>query len=501
MNRTWLTRLRRIFAPRSLRFQLLTRSLLIMAVLLLLVGLLQYVVMKDFLYRKQAETMEAQMLSMPKEWFMRSMFDKLPEKPSTRPGGDAFLFIPDSSLAIVDYNGNFSDITGNNGNISPMLTVDEYNEILEKANLHKEVPYKILKDTNGVEQLVVFKALGSPNRSDRIIQMGTKTSHLQDQVMQQLLIFISLSAIALVCGAALYLPILLRTLVPLSNMVKSVEHTDVGNLAERFPVHQGQEEIDRLSVSFNGMLERLEVSFNAEKEAREHMRRFIADASHELRTPLTSIHGFLEVLLRGAADNPQQLKSALNSMHGESQRVNKLVEDLLLLAKMDRSPQLHLIEVNLDKLIRDMKPQLEILAGERNIHLDLTYGIKGTFDSDKVKQVVLNLFQNAVQHTDPRTGEIMISLYTLDNNAELSVRDNGIGIHEEHLTHVFERFYRSDSSRNRKYGGTGLGLSITKSIVEAHGGSIHVHSQQGKGSAFIVEFPITVTRPYQDYDA
>lgn len=501
MIRTWLTRVKRIFAPRSLRFQLLTRSLLIMAVLLLLVGLLQYVVMKDFLYRKQAETMEAQMLSMPKEWFMRTEFDNSRERSSTRPGGDAFLFIPDSSLAIVDYNGNFTDITGNTGNLSPILTVDEYNEILEKSNLHKEVPYKILDDTNGVEQLVVFKALGSPNHSDRIIQMGTKTSHLQDQVMQQLLIFISLSAIALVGGAALYLPILLRTLVPLSNMVKSVEHTDVGNLAERFPVHQGQEEIDRLSVSFNGMLERLEISFNAEKEAREHMRRFIADASHELRTPLTSIHGFLEVLLRGAADNPKQLKSALTSMYGESQRVNKLVEDLLLLAKMDRSPQLHLIEVNLDKLIRDMKPQLEILAGERNIHLDLTYGIKGTFDSDKVKQVVLNLFQNAVQHTDPKTGEITISLYTLANNAELSVRDNGIGIHEDHLTHVFERFYRSDSSRNRKYGGTGLGLSITKSIVEAHGGSIHIQSQQGKGSTFIVEFPITISRPYQDYDS
>lgn len=103
----------------------------------------------------------------------------------------------------------------------------------------------------------------------------------------------------------------------------------------RFPVEQGQLEVDKLSQSFNGMLERLEISFHNEREAKEQMRRFAADASHELRTPLTSIYGFLEVLLRGAADNRDQLYSALNSMHGEAKRINKLVEDLLLLARMD----------------------------------------------------------------------------------------------------------------------------------------------------------------------
>lgn len=494
MMKNWLSRVKRIFAPRSLRFQLLTRSLLIMAVLLLLVGLLQYVFMKDFLYRKQAETMEAQIQSMPRDWFMRSSFDDTRNRSATRPGGDAFLFLPDSSLAWVGPDGTSVDITGSSGNPAPLLSAEEYKQIIEKANLHQEVSYKIVQDSNGIDQLIVFKTLGAPNESDTLLQMGTKTAPLQEQVMQQLLLFISLSAIALVGGAALYLPLLLRTLVPLSNMVKSVEQTDVGNLAERFPVHQGQEEIDRLSVSFNGMLERLEISFEAEKEAREQMRRFIADASHELRTPLTSIHGFLEVLLRGAASNPDQLRSALNSMQGESKRVNKLVEDLLLLAKMDRSPQLQLTEVTLDELIREMRPQLGILAGERSIHLDLTYGIKGTYDPDKMKQVILNLFQNAVQHTDPKDGNITVTLSTIGNRAELAIGDNGVGIDEDHLPHVFERFYRSDSSRARKYGGAGLGLSITQSIVEAHGGRIHIKSQLGKGSTFIVEIPISARR-------
>ncbi|WP_438348028.1 sensor histidine kinase [Paenibacillus sp. FA6] len=498
MIRASVARLKRILAPQSLRFQLLTRSLLIMAILLLLVGLLQFIVMKNFIYRKQAETMEAQMQSMPREFFMQVGSGDLPNRSNPNnarlinpPGGDAFLFMPDISLAWISSAGVYTDVSGSNNNISPILSTEEYESILKVSNPNKDTTYKIVQDKNGIEQLVVFRSMGPPNDSYGILQMGMNTAPLQEQVIHQLLIFISLSAIALVAGAALYLPVLLRTLVPLSNIVKAVELTDVGNLAERFPVHQGQEEVERLSISFNGMLERLEISFEAEKEAREQMRRFIADASHELRTPLTSIHGFLEVLLRGAAANPEQLNGALNSMYGESRRVNKLVEDLLLLAKMDRSPQLQLTVIALDELIREMEPQLEILAGDRSININLTCEVQGIYDPDKIKQVILNLFQNAVQHTDSQTGNIMITLVTVGNKAQLAIKDNGPGIHEDHLTHLFERFYRSDSSRTRKYGGAGLGLSITKSIVEAHGGIIRVDSKPGYGATFIVELPIT----------
>jgi two-component system OmpR family sensor kinase len=500
MIRVWIARSKRILAPRSLRFQLLTRSLLIMAVLLLLVGLLQFIVMKTFIYRKQAETMEAQMQSMPRNLFMEAGSGDRPARGSinntplfNRPGGESIFFMPDISLAWISYDGEYTDVSGSTNNISPVLSTEEYQSILEKSSHDQLVSYRIVQDLNGIEQLVVFRPLGPPNDPDGILQMGIETEPLQDQVIHQLLIFISLSAIALVAGAALYLPILLRTLVPLSNIVKAVEQTDVGNLSQRFPVHQGQEEVERLSLSFNGMLERLEISFEAEKEAREQMRRFIADASHELRTPLTSIHGFLEVLLRGAAANPEQLNSALNSMHGESRRVNKLVEDLLLLAKMDRSPQLQLTEVALDELLHEMIPQLEILAGSRTIVVDLAYGVEGVYDPDKIKQVILNLFQNAVQQTDHETGTISLTLVTEGNKAKLEIKDNGPGIHEDHIIHLFERFYRSDSSRTRKYGGAGLGLSITKSIIEAHGGTIHVESKLGQGALFVVEVPISTT--------
>ncbi|MNE47073.1 Sensor protein SrrB [compost metagenome] len=220
------------------------------------------------------------------------------------------------------------------------------------------------------------------------------------------------------------------------------------------------------------------------------MRRFIADASHELRTPLTSIHGFLEVLLRGAANNPDQLKNALNSMLGESTRMKKLVEDLLTLAKLDRAPVVSRTETRLDTLIMEMEPHLRILAGDRTVQFSIKSNVRGMYDCDKIKQVILNLFHNAVQHTDPQKGKIVVALSLHDKNHSLiSVKDNGPGIPTEHVSHVFERFYRSDASRTRKHGGAGLGLSISQSIVEVHGGEISVHSELGKGSTFEVILP------------
>ena len=308
-------------------------------------------------------------------------------------------------------------------------------------------------------------------------------------MIRQMLTFFVLALIAMLVGLFCFLPTLKKTLVPLFNMVDTAEQIDAGNLARRFPTQQGQTEIDRLAESFNGMLERLEASFKAERETKEQMRRFIADASHELRTPLTSIHGFLEVLLRGAVNQPDQLNKALKSMHSESERLNKLVRDLLFQAKLDRTPYIHLIEGLLDTVIREMEPQLRILAGNRKLDLQIEPNMKCKYDTDKMKQVILNLFHNAVQYTDPETGCIVISLLPKNNGVQLSIQDNGPGISKNHLSRIFDRFYRIDSSRARKYGGAGLGLSITKSIVDAHGGTIGVESREGEGSSFHIWLP------------
>ncbi|WP_054958637.1 HAMP domain-containing sensor histidine kinase [Paenibacillus dakarensis] len=489
--------------PGSLRVQLLSRSLLVLAILLVLIGLLQYVWMKNVMYRSQADAMITELRSVPRELWDDS--GKLPDQ--NRPGhinsgkqenaGQTgrrpVFFMPDTSLAFIEADGSFNDLQMNGGYSSPQLSADQYQSILKSMKERRPPEYQVVKGQEGSKQLLVFLPAGSPNHSSGLLQMGKNIQPLQHVITGQLVTFTILALLAMAGGLLLYLPILRRTLQPLNQMVEAVKRTDAGNLTCHFPVNQGQQEIDRLAESFNGMLERLDHSFQAERESKEQMRRFIADASHELRTPLTSIHGFLEVLLRGAANQPEQLEAALRSMHGESNRMKKLIEDLLLLAKLDRAPELQLQDTQMELLIKEMQPHLEMMAGERQVSFHLEKGIHCVCDPDKFKQVVLNLFHNAVQHTDARKGniEISLSLSTSSQHVVLTVSDNGSGIPEEHLPHLFERFYRSDTSRSRKYGGSGLGLAITQSIVAAHGGTIEVESKPGEGSAFRVLIPFT----------
>lgn len=491
--------IRRLFQkPSSLQIQLLSRSLLVLAILLILIGFLQYVLMQNVMYRSQADAMITQLRSVPRDVWNNSRNilekhhtsqisneDRAPED-KERP----LFFLPDTSLAFVGSDGHVNDLQITSGRSAPQLDSATYNSIMDEIKERKPATYRVAKDPNEGEQLLVFLPAGNPSNSLGLLQMGKDTAPIKEVIVRQLLTFTILALLAMAGGLLLYLPILRKTLNPLNNMVETVKRTDAGNLADRFPTNQGQVEIDRLAESFNGMLERLDSSFRAERESKEQMRRFIADASHELRTPLTSIHGFLEVLLRGAANHPEQLEAALRSMHGESKRMKKLIEDLLLLAKLDRAPELKQQDIQLELLVRELQPHMEMLAGERQLIFNLKPDLVCLCDPDKFKQVILNLFHNAVQHTDPVKGRIEISLTNSASHAILALHDNGPGIPADHLPHLFERFYRSDHSRSRKYGGSGLGLAITQSIVEAHGGTIDVDSKLGEGSMFRVSIPL-----------
>ncbi|WP_053374898.1 sensor histidine kinase [Paenibacillus sp. FJAT-27812] len=506
MNKLRSSAFARLFAPRSLRYQLLNRSLLILAALLLLIGVLQYVIMKDFVFKNKAEALNAQIMSMPMDWFRNASSSNAgtgsnrpqPDNPSDIGLGDKpernhrdspMFYQPGLSIVLIGQDGTISDVSKDTTVSAPLLSEEQYKKISKQLQARKQVDYQIVNNAQGTEQLVVFRLAGPPGKAEGIIQASTETDSLKQLLLTQLAIFAGLSALALAAGLALYLPLLRRTLKPLSRVVLAAQQTDAGSLTRRIPASHGQVEIDRLSEAFNGMLARLDISFETERKTTEKMRRFIADASHELRTPLTSIHGFLEVLLRGAAANPEQLNRALISMQLESRRINKLVEDLLALAKLDQDPQLQLADTRLDELLLEMEPQLQLIAGSRKVELALAPPVSGRFHADKLKQVLLNLFLNAVQHTDSESGVIRITLAQHIKQAELTVADNGSGIQAEHLPHLFERFYRSESSRTRKNGGAGLGLAITKSIVDAHKGTIEVNSQPNEGTTFRIVLP------------
>lgn len=487
----------------SLRFQLLSRSLLLIAGLLVIIGFFQYVFMRGFIYENRAVSVRDQILSIPKEaWEKASLLNETgPDMmgdgkddilgiklPRLGPSRVPFFFMPDAAIAFYDLNGTLSVLANSpkDGEAPPKLDDQDYQNAI---NTKHDLTYKITAPASGNEQLIVLQPIKTRDQVIGVVQVSLDTKPLRDILTRQLLTFLLIALLALIGGMLAYIPVLRKTLIPLSKMIDTVEKVDAGNLAERLPVDQGQEEIDRLADSFNGMLERLETSFAAEKEAKEQMRRFVADASHELRTPLTSIHGFLEVLLRGAMNQPDKLHRSLTSMYDESERMKKLVQDLLLLAKLDRSPNVQLSEGVLDEVIKSMAPQLRVLAGNRKVSLKLTSNLKCCFEEDKLKQVILNLFHNAVQHTDPDKGEILIALASAPGGVELRVSDNGSGIPPKHLPKLFDRFYRSDTSRTRKYGGAGLGLAITKSLIDLHGGTIRVESKEEEGTAFCVWLP------------
>lgn len=488
MKRPLFLRFSGWLAPHSLKFQLLSRSLVILACLLLLIGAFQYVLMRSFIYANQEQNVISQIRSMPPQFWGRYAD---PNRSGSDKGGgmprDPALFFrfPESSLAFVNPEGQVTELREETFRFSsPSLSPDLYRAAL--ATRDGKGHYQIVTDPQEGDLLVVLVPLNDRGRAFGLIQISTSTRLMDQVLVQELIIYSVISVLALLIGWAAFSPVLRRSLVPLNRMVDTVEQINAGNLKERLPTDQKQMEIDRLSASFNAMLERLDVSFETEKEAREQMRRFVADASHELRTPLTSIHGFLEVLLRGAAANPEQLDKALRSMHGESVRLTRLVRDLLYLARLDQQPAAQLQDGLLDEVVHEMEPQLMMLAGKRTVELKVAPKTKASFDRDQMKQVILNLFHNAIQHTDAETGNIVITVERLAGRSSISVRDNGPGIPPEHVPHLFDRFYRADPSRARKHGGAGLGLAITKSIVDLHGGTIDVESEVGRGTTFTV---------------
>jgi two-component system OmpR family sensor kinase len=230
------------------------------------------------------------------------------------------------------------------------------------------------------------------------------------------------------------------------------------------------------------------------RTSEERMRRFITDASHELRTPLTTIRGFAELYRQGAARDVAMLLSRIES---ESSRMGLLVDDLLLLARLDVQRPLEHSQVDLLALASDAVHDAQAIAPQRAITLEVLDG-PGTpevvGDEARLRQVLSNLVANAVQHT-PETADVTVRVGTEGDDAVLEVADKGPGMTEEDASRVFERFYRTDSSRARSSGGTGLGLSIVDSLVRAHGGVVKVSTAPGQGCCFRVTLPRVPSEP------
>ena len=263
-----------------------------------------------------------------------------------------------------------------------------------------------------------------------------------------------------------------------------------GDLSARLPEIQSKTEIGRLTKSLNTMLVRIEESFEQKNASESKLRRFVADASHELRTPLTAIRGFAELHRQGAVSGTEKTKELVGRIEKESIRMGSLVEDLLLLARMDEARPHSLEPVDLTHLIKESVASALAAGPDHPIALEVPADLYVLGDNKRIHQALGNLLANARTHT-PSGTSIKVSAATSDLETTVAVEDSGPGLSESDQERIFERFFRVDPSRARHAGeGSGLGLSIVDAVMKAHGGSVSVESEIGKGSTFTLHFPI-----------
>ena len=275
---------------------------------------------------------------------------------------------------------------------------------------------------------------------------------------------------------------------PLERIEETAEKIAAGDLSARLDNYEPETEVGRLSTSLNIMLSRIEEAFDARMQSEDKLRRFVADASHELRTPLTAIRGFAELHRQGAVPDGEKTNELIARIEKESKRMGYLVEDLLMLARMDQSRELVVADVDLSALLQEAVTSAQAAGPEHTITTNIASGITTKGDADKIYQVVTNLLANARAHT-PAGSAITVTVAKDGADSLVTIADNGPGLSAEDQARIFERFYRVDASRQRNSkDGSGLGLSIVDAVMRAHGGDVTVASELGKGAAFTLRF-------------
>jgi two-component system OmpR family sensor kinase len=290
--------------------------------------------------------------------------------------------------------------------------------------------------------------------------------------------------------AIIALVVLTRSLRPLRQIATTADAIAGGDLAARIPPAPKRSEIGRVATALNRMLAEIEAAFAQRDATEERLRHFLADASHELRTPLTSIRGYAELFRRGADERPEDLAKAMRAIEDEATRMSRLVEDLLVLARLDDARPLERNPVVLDDLVERAVEAARAAEPGRLIQFEFAERplvIEG--DDVRLRQVIDNLLANVRQHT-PADASAYVSLRPARDELILTVEDTGPGIADSDRELVFGRFARPDTELGREQDGAGLGLAIVRSIVAAHGGTISVRSANPHGSIFEVHLPV-----------
>lgn len=334
-------------------------------------------------------------------------------------------------------------------------------------------------EIGGIRLRLLNRPLVSEGELLGVLQMAESLDPLEALLSQLFLLLILVGAFAMIVSLALGAFLTRAALAPVDRMVADARLiTQRQDLSKRLEEPSINDEIKRLATTLNEMLAKIETLLVTQK-------RFIADVSHDLRTPLTIIRGNLDLLSQ--EEDKESRKAALRTTKGEVDRLSRLVSDLLLLAQMDAGLELDRRPVELDTLLLEVYREARFLAPALEIRLGGEDQVSVLGDRDRLKQLLLNLVQNAVDHT-PEGGQVTLSLHREKGWAYLSVADTGSGIPPEDLPHIFERFYRAEKGRRRE--GAGLGLAIAQWIAQTHGGEISVKSKLQEGSTFTLRLSL-----------
>lgn len=396
------------------------------------------------------------------------------------------------SAYLMDSDGNLvSSIVADDGNSSPRLNGWNHENGMRYNGQGLTVP-----SNNGDTEWRILPL--ATDDSGYTVIIATPLTQTNAVVTLVGLLTLAFGLATLAAAAALAWVLVTRAFEPLTRVERTAARIAAGDLSQRIERHDPRTEIGQLSLSLNVMLTRIEEAFDAQKRSEVKMRRFVGDASHELRTPLVSIRGYSELYRHGALQTDEDVAKAMSRIEAESKRMGQLVEDLLMLARIDERRAMEMTQVDLLNLANDAAGDAAASAPEREIAvvgLESGPGLPAPVlgDEPRLRQVLANLVTNALRYTPEGTPiEIAVgSRPGIDGQflSVVKVVDHGPGIQGDEMQKVFERFYRSDESRARDTGGTGLGLAIVAAIIAQHNGSVRVEESPGGGATMVVQVP------------
>jgi len=413
------------------------------------------------------------------------------ESPENRPLFEPFEPLRDVpseiSVTLLDAQGNILGTVGDSQSPQRIQTlVSGFTP--EDVIRYENRPFTL--DSNGRSSDYRVLARLLPSSAGSVIT-AVSLGGVEKAMNQLRFLFLAVGFLVLILLALIARRIIGISLKPLTSVEETAEAFARGDFSARLPEARSDTEVGRLTSALNQMLQRIEESFAVKVASEEKLRRFVADASHELRTPLTAIRGFAELHRQGAIQGEEKTAELVRRIEQESVRMSSLVEDLLLLARLDQSREMTMEPVDVTTVIKEATASARAAGPDHEISVELpSDDLFVLGDSLRIHQVIANLLANARIHT-PAGTKISVQAHQDDLGTYISVSDDGPGLSEESQKKIFERFYRADPSRVRNgVEGTGLGLSIVDAVMNAHGGEVRVQSELGKGATFTLFFPI-----------